>query len=555
MKATRISKVVIRNFKRFGGETTFDLPGHIVLVGPNNCGKTTFLQAVATWSFALDYWLQRTPDKNPRRAFQKVPIARQAFASVPLRAFDLLWSELKTTRPIEIEVTTDSDQTLCLEIVPDTTEQVYVRPKGIKTGGLLVHQLDSPNVVYVPPMTGLSIEEPVYQGPKIQQLLALGRPGEVIRNLLLQASTDEATWRPLEEAIRRMFGYDLVVPDASGAAIVADYRKTADGPRFDIASAGSGFQQVLMLMTFLTTRKGSILLVDEPDAHLHVILQNSIYQELKRFAAQRGSQLVLATHSEVIVNSVDPTEITMLMNDKPKPLIDKAQRQQLANALRVLPNSDIMLARQAPGVLYVEGHTDLAILKEWARILDHPVRKLFDSPNFLWRPTVWEVAEGVAGIKSRQHFEALQLVEPNLKALEILDGDSAGQQQSTPLTGAGYQKLKWARYEIESYLFHPAALERFVQDNVGQAGADALNNYLRENMPPRLLTEPLADIPMLVSSKARTELLPPALQAAGVLDMPYTEYFRLAAVMQPHEIHAEVTEKLDGILAAFGIAK
>ncbi|NJK42711.1 MAG: hypothetical protein HC937_03345 [Aquincola sp.] len=147
------------------------------------------------------------------------------------------------------------------------------------------------------------------------------------------------------------------------------------------------------------------------------------------------------------------------------------------------------------------------------------------------------------------------MVEPTLRALELLDGDSAGQQDSTPLTGVGYQKLKWSRYEIESYLFHPAALDRFVQDNVGQAGADALDAYLHDNMPPRLLTEPLADIPMLVSSKARTELLPPALQAAGVLDLPYTEYFRIAAVMQPHEVHPEVTDKLDGILAAFGIAK
>ena len=211
-----------------------------------------------------------------------------------------------------------------------------------------------------------------------------------------------------------------------------------------------------------------------------------------------NEQLVLATHSEVVMNSVDPSEIVMLIHG-PKTLVDKAQRQQLGNALRVLPNSDIMLARLAPGVLYLEGHTDLAILKEWARILDHPVRKLFDSPAFLWRPTVWEVADGVAGIKSRQHFDAMRLVEPSLKALEILDGDSAGEQQATPLTGEGYQKLKWTRYEIESYLFHPAVLERFAQDNVGDAGALAMREHLQQNMPPRFMQEPLVDLPMLLS--------------------------------------------------------
>ena len=42
-------------------------------------------------------------------------------------------------------------------------------------------------------------------------------------------------------------------------------------PVLDIASAGSGFQQVLMLLAFLNTRTGSpCCLLDEPDAHLHM---------------------------------------------------------------------------------------------------------------------------------------------------------------------------------------------------------------------------------------------------------------------------------------------
>jgi hypothetical protein len=549
----RIHKVVIRNFKRFGDETTFALPGHVVLVGPNNSGKTTFLQAVATWAFAYDYWRKRTPDENPRNGFVRVPISRQGFASVPLKNFDLLWANRRTKAPIKITVVCGRKRdglplALTMEIESDSTEQIYVRPSSDAT--LLSGSF--PKVVYVPPMTGLSIEEPVYQAPKIAQLLSQGRPGEVIRNLLLEASQDEATWRVLVETVRRLFGYELISPDASGPEIVAEYRMHVGGARFDIASAGSGFQQVLMLMTFLTTRPGTVLLVDEPDAHLHVILQGSIYQELKRLAASRDSQLVLATHSEVIVNSVDPTEIMMLLG-KPTPLVDKAQRNTLASALRVLPNADIMVARLAPGVLYLEGHTDLAILKEWARILNHPVRKLFDSPNFLWRPTVWEVADGVTGIKSRQHFDALQLVQPDLKALELLDGDSAGQQQSSPITGIGYQKLRWRRYEVESYLFHPVSLERFVLGLAGEVGVAALRKYLENNMPPRFLQSPLDDLPTLNATKAREELLPPALAAAGVTDIPYTEFFRIASVMTPEEIHPEVTEKLDGICRAFSL--
>ncbi|MBI4473453.1 MAG: AAA family ATPase [Acidobacteria bacterium] len=50
-----IGRVIIRRFKKFQ-DVTFDLPGHIVLAGPNNTGKTTMLQAVAAWSLAFDTW-------------------------------------------------------------------------------------------------------------------------------------------------------------------------------------------------------------------------------------------------------------------------------------------------------------------------------------------------------------------------------------------------------------------------------------------------------------------------------------------------------------------
>ena len=41
-----------------------------------------------------------------------------------------------------------------------------------------------------------------------------------------------------------------------------------------------------MLLTMLNTRPGSVLLLDEPDAHLHLILQDAIYGELRSAAAR-----------------------------------------------------------------------------------------------------------------------------------------------------------------------------------------------------------------------------------------------------------------------------
>jgi hypothetical protein len=546
-----IRRITLRRFKRFA-DAEFILPGHVVLAGPNNTGKTTVLQAVAAWGLALDRWKQLNDFQRHGGAYTRAPIARQAFSAVPLRTFDLLWRDRAYQGAVEIEIQTDDGWTLPMEFIADSTEQIYVRPRPVEPAVVRNARLTT---AFVPAMTGLGTEEPVYQRPKIDQLLGQAKPGDVLRNLLVEANNSERAWPPLQQCIRRLFGVELLPPDATGAHIVAEYRAVADGPRLDIGSAGSGFQQVLMLLTFLYTRPGSILLLDEPDAHLHVILQDAIYGELRRVAAEQRSQLIMATHSEVIIDAVEPRELCILF-DRPQMLASDEERARLIQSLRVLSHTDIMRALDAPGVLYVEGHTDLDILREWARVLGHPAYDLFTSSAFFWKPTVAETRPGTPGVRARDHFEALALVRPNLPGLELVDGDAHRDVQSTPLTGRGLQRLRWRRYETESYLIHPDAIGRFVEQTVGAAAAPAhltdLRRHLEENYPPAVLRDPLGEHAFLNTTKARTDLLPPALTAAGLPGLPYTRFHEIAAVMRPEEIHPEVAEKLDGILKAFG---
>src|SRR6185369_17704232 len=123
-----ISRIVIRRFKKFA-EVTFDLPGHIVIAGPNNSGKTTALQAVAAWSLALDRWKRLNDFQRHGGSYTRAPITRQAFAAVPLRAFDLLWNERDYKGALEVEITSVKGWKVTMEFISDSTEQIYVRPK------------------------------------------------------------------------------------------------------------------------------------------------------------------------------------------------------------------------------------------------------------------------------------------------------------------------------------------------------------------------------------------------------------------------------------------
>jgi predicted ATPase len=551
-----IRKVVLRNFKRFD-EVTFEIPGHIVLAGPNNTGKTTLLQALSAFHFAFKRWKETGSIRKNNGAYRRKEIGRGDFTAVPVRALDLIWTNRRRHDDIQIEVTHRDGWVVNLEFVWDTPEQMFVRPTGataedaVAQGGL--------NPVFIPATSGISRDEPFYvRDEYLDLVIGQAKPGEILRNILVRASNSGEAWQKLVAIVQDLFGYELAVPQV-GALITAEFRAQRGGPAFDIASAGSGFQQVLTLFGYLFARPGSLLLIDEPDAHLHVILQELIWSRLRRIAAETRSQLIVATHAETFIDAVDPDELC-LCYQRPRLLRDMAERDRLTASLRALSNTDLMLAQTARGVLYTEDWTDREILRAWARVLNHPVAPYLEQ-GILWKPKVIQLRDGGEGIGARAHYEALQLARENLPALELVDGDAHPGIQSSPVTGQGFQRQRWRRYEIESYLFHPRSLARYVAQLLGAPeGSEIVAphihdmiTWIQDNLPPAVVREPLGDHEFLNNTKARTNLIPPILAAAGFPGMSHTRFSEIAAIMRPDEIHPEIREKLDAIQRAFGL--
>ncbi len=548
----KISKATLRNFKQFK-EVTFNLDGNVVIAGPNNCGKTTLLQAIAAWSLALECWRELNNYHRRRGAYSRAPIARQAFYPVPLRAFDLLWNERDARNCIEIEITGDMG-CISIEIKSDSSEQVYVRPLKNVNPDLLRNAGNFPKPVFVPAMTGLSTEEPVYQQPKINQLLGQGKPGDVLRNLLVETNHNQDAWERLTKSIESMFGYELLPPDTAGPNIVSEYRHQKGGTKYDIASAGSGFLQVLMLLTFLNSRPGTVLLLDEPDAHLHVILQDGIYSELRNAAQKSNSQLIIATHSEVVINAVDPRELCALLGN-PRKLARDDQKSSLIRSLSVLSNMDIMLALQKKKILYVEGHTDLNILRAWATILNHRLKDFLAQP--FWKPAVSESRSGAKGVQAQDHFESLSLAQEEIRGVQISDRDG---NENIPPSKKVFDdrllKLCWTRYEIESYLLNPVILARFVDKAVGtgtqSANIEAMKKVMRTHLPGVVVDKPENGDAYLIGIKAKP-ILSKIFADSDLHRFPDTRYFEIAEIMQADEIHPAVVACLDAVADHFNL--
>ena len=530
-----LRKVEVRNFKMFE-EQTFDLPEHLVVVGPNNGGKTSLLQAIATWSEIANHWFETNPDfvREHDNNFPTADLNLLRFSSVSVPDFPHLWRNKLVTEPVSISVDT-ARWSVGFEIVNAATEQAKVRPtRNVREAHLERCKERPPTVVYVPPVSRLPIRERPLTEDAVRASIRGGQLSEVLRNVLVAVSKDATKWQQLQRVIGDFFGYELVLPSAA-RDVVALYRHRQDGVAFDLGSAASGFLQVLASYAALLYDEASIVLVDEPDAHLHLLLQETTYRRLLRFAFETNSQLVVATHSEEIIRHAEWEHLRLLWGG----LQLLPENKRIGNELR-LENEKLMLAATEPGILYVEGESDLGGLREWARVLGHPLFRFLDRP--FWEAT----APGSGRDHAIQSFRALRRMVPDVKGAELRDGD----REEAKGGQAGLLRLRWSQLEIENYLLHPTALKRFVRGQRGNAAAATTWSYMKQQLPPGLFDAPF-DANLISKGSV---VLDKIMQEAG-LQLKKTDYWRIAAQMRPEEVHPEVTEKLDAIAEHFNISK
>jgi len=566
-----IAAVEVAYFKRFE-QQRFDLSDHIVLAGPNNSGKTTLLQAIAVWDLALRRWNERRGPDTSSTAKERtgVPLTRKDFTALPLREMNLLWTDTLTAlrkedaavgqRPGQHRVLTitlegrtpDGPWKLTFEFRYQSTELIYVKPSADQMGSIPQAAGDV-RVVHVPPFSGIGAEETRYDRPYQDLLIGQGKAGDILRNLLLEVyqQDDRTGWEALCREVEEVFGYRLLPPDYEGRPfILCEYLRGVPKGRgknglaqLDIASAGSGFHQVLLLLSFFYARPASVLLLDEPDAHLHVILQKQIYDRLRGIAADRSCQLIIATHSEVLIDDTDP-EMVLSFFREPHRLVAGPERGQVTQALRRLTAMDILRAEASPGILYVEGEGDFNLLAAWARVLKHPLSKWFANHPF------WHANQGRHPQEARGHFFALRAMKPQMPGVLLLDGDNRRLPEHE-VRADGLVVLRWDRYESESYLVHPAALLRFVQSRPMPLWRAAAEQYLREQLPPAVYRDPLQTTDYLRATPVSKTLLPEFFQAAQ-LQIGKKEYYLIAEQMREDEVPLEVRSKLDAMDQAFG---
>ncbi len=469
----------IQNFKRFGDQQRIDLDHPAVLIGPNNCGKTTAIQAIALWSQAVKNWYD-SKGKAPPKARTSTSLNRLNLVSVPVQRTRYFWhNTVVRKRNVDVQLVITLGVLYENKVEPVTMrfrnqgeELIYCTPdESTMERPELIEAAARLNVDLLYPMSGLETEEPILQRGRIDVLLGQGQTAQTLRNLcLLVYKKSPKDWEKITDLITRLFSVKLQNPqETTRGSIDLFYQQSDVKDPLDIALAGRGLQQMLLIFAYLYSHRSSVLLIDEPDAHLEILRQKQVYVLLRAIADENESQVILVTHSEVILEESLDRNLTLLLSGQAD---DVANRHDIRTALKHYGAQHYIRARQRGYVLYVEGRTDLDILRSLAKHLDHPVEATWDERvNVFYVQDNYpgeesdinaeiERVEGGFGLTPKQHFFALRSMLPNLTGLAIMDRDRS---HSPDIDEGGLLLKYWERYEVENYFITPEVLKSYAK--------------------------------------------------------------------------------------------
>lgn len=577
-----LTRLRISNFKLFES-IDIELGSPVVLIGPNNSGKTTALQALALWDVGLRTWNAKRSGKASPEKRPGVTLNRRDLTQIPVPSANLLWRSTEVrkgkkanggskTENIRISVSVDGLKggvpwTCGLEFDYSNEESFFCRP--LRLPHFEHHKIEESKfsevpeaasevrIAFLPPMSGLSATEPKWEIGRINVLIGEGQTAQVIRNLchhVFEMEGSRTHWDDLCKRIHSLFGVTLLPPEyvVERGEITMQY-KDPDGTRLDLSSSGRGLLQTVLLLAHLHANPRTVLLLDEPDAHLEILRQRQIFRTIAELVDQQESQVIAASHSEVVLNEAAARGKVITFVDNPHTMNDRGS--QVIKALTEIGWDQYYQAELTGWILYLEGPTDLAILQAFARTLGHPA-----LPH-LERPFVHYVTTNLPK-RARDHFFGLREGKQDLLGIAIFDRVTDELQSTSPL-----HETMWVRREIENYFCTEATLLKYAQgkptsdlfDIADQGKRSAVMNECIAEISTAMRTLGKPDI-WSADVKASDEVLTPLMDLFSrklklPLQLRKSEYHQLAALVPREAIDADIRAKLDIINATVKRAK
>ena len=320
----KICSIRIENFKAFKDIEIPLNPNFNIIIGENNIGKSTLFEAIHLWMLGYNSLIQANGrnfygQNTPRYiSFDKLYFLRITAIK------DVFYSNYETASiTINIRVA-ETTYSLKIKFEKPTSMDFYLRVKYESNdfqslSDIIRHQglnlFNSIFIYHTRPVFNTIKDEPFYNNAQLMKKISLGKSYDVIRNKILKGDPSERKFLRLQERISRVFNNQVKIrfknkslQDEEYVRITIQIEETKE---IDISLVGSGILQVIDIFStleFINRRERclNILLIDEPDSHLHSNLQASLIDELR---SDVNNQHFIITHNDRLINKAQEGEL------------------------------------------------------------------------------------------------------------------------------------------------------------------------------------------------------------------------------------------------------
>lgn len=475
-----IKAIHIKKFKSIDSLTINCTGSFNVLIGANNIGKTSIFEAIHLWKMCYDLNIKRDKAGFFANA-HNLPFKDMEFIRV-YTDMDLFPAGCRK-KEAKIEIALDIEYngqlfSLGFSIskvsnIDDAYLQIsYLDFEAFKRFEQMVLSLNKKLDTFISvsetrPVANIIVKEPYMYKAQVMDKIAKGKGYEVLRNKIKDIIPD------VENHINNVLqaNYHITEVDRGNKQYIS---LQVDGK--NILSYGSGFLQLAEIFSsieYIGAEIG-ILLIDEPDAHLHLKMQKRLMDELRTL---QNTQLFIITHNERFLEDVSENEILF---------IDESIKQEgtltsLENGCKgiVLENlggclQQLDKLRFAREIILVEGQTDIDFLGNMC-----PKYEMWRGVNAIMN--VYVKMDGIDTLNGKliSYARALKQVVPtNCKWLVIRDTDcvpisrkvTAGNddKKNVDVSGATIEVIFQEGYGVEStFLTDPDKLARMLADYYG----------------------------------------------------------------------------------------
>jgi energy-coupling factor transporter ATP-binding protein EcfA2 len=304
----RLKSVAIRRFKCIE-QIEIPLDAVTLLIGANNSGKSSILQAI---HFAVSIaqtarfvgegvaWRQDTFELsfNPSQLLYS-PVADVLSLATGGRLLEQRPSQ------IEIEFRAEDGARTVVGLRRGRNRNIAVSIEG-RTIGEQLMSLPQPFTVYAPRLAGVPKEERYMSPGVVRRIVARGDANLTLRNVLRMLKDDLSGWTGFIASMQSIFPEIQIEIDfdADTDENIEVFFKIGNGARLPIDAAGTSVLQASQLLAYISLFRPQVLILDEPDSHLHPDNQRALWGLVSALAAERGFQAIISTHSRHVLDSM-----------------------------------------------------------------------------------------------------------------------------------------------------------------------------------------------------------------------------------------------------------